>query len=126
MINLRQDVFETNSSSTHSITMCTKDTYDKWENGELYFHAYGADKKWYTLDEVISHIRQEWGDENADKILELKQSNEQEFVKYLGEYEFYTFTSYEDSYSEYEFYDDYFVTPNGDTVVAFGYFGNNY
>ena len=32
---IRQRVFETNSSSTHSITMCMKSDYDKWVAGEL-------------------------------------------------------------------------------------------
>ena len=34
---IRNGVFETNSSSTHSITMCMKSDYEKWKNGELYY-----------------------------------------------------------------------------------------
>ena len=34
---IRNRVFETNSSSTHSITMCMKSDYDKWKDGKLYF-----------------------------------------------------------------------------------------
>lgn len=37
MRTLRTGVFETNSSSTHSITMCTQDEYDRWKDGELYY-----------------------------------------------------------------------------------------
>lgn len=37
MQTIRKGVFETNSSSTHSITMCTQDEYDRWKNGELYY-----------------------------------------------------------------------------------------
>ena len=32
---IRRGVFETNSSSVHSLTMCTGSDYDKWKNGEL-------------------------------------------------------------------------------------------
>lgn len=32
---IRRGVFETNSSSVHSLTMCTSSDYDKWKNGEL-------------------------------------------------------------------------------------------
>lgn len=32
---IRRGVFETNSSSTHSITMCSKEEYEKWRKGEL-------------------------------------------------------------------------------------------
>jgi hypothetical protein len=40
MIQIRQGVFETNSSSTHSITICTKKEYEAFENGELMFDEY--------------------------------------------------------------------------------------
>ena len=38
MIQIRQGVFETNSSSTHSITMCMKSEFDMWERGEVYLN----------------------------------------------------------------------------------------
>ena len=40
MIKVRKNVFETNSSSTHSITMCTSDEYDGWLKGEYYLDRY--------------------------------------------------------------------------------------
>jgi len=36
MKQVRLGVFETNSSSTHSLTMCAKEDYDKWVNGQLF------------------------------------------------------------------------------------------
>lgn len=32
--SIRRGVFETNSSSTHSLTMCSENEYDKWERGK--------------------------------------------------------------------------------------------
>ena len=29
--------FETNSSSTHSITICPQETYDKWMKGQVLY-----------------------------------------------------------------------------------------
>lgn len=40
MKTIRVGTFETNSSSTHSITMCMEEEYKKWENGELYYIPY--------------------------------------------------------------------------------------
>lgn len=40
MRQIRKNVFETNSSSTHSLTMCTKEEYDNWKNGKLLFDSY--------------------------------------------------------------------------------------
>ena len=40
MIQIRAGVFETNSSSTHSLCIMTQDDFNKWvssHNGEYYF-----------------------------------------------------------------------------------------
>ena len=37
MIQIRRNLFETNSSSTHSITMCTEADWLKWKRGVLAF-----------------------------------------------------------------------------------------
>lgn len=36
-MQIRRGVFETNSSSVHSITMCTGSDFDRWTDGELLF-----------------------------------------------------------------------------------------
>ena len=41
MKQIRRGVFETNSSSTHSITMCNKDDYSKWEAGKKLLDRWG-------------------------------------------------------------------------------------
>lgn len=35
ILQIRQNVFETNSSSTHTLTICTQDEYEAFQNGEL-------------------------------------------------------------------------------------------
>ena len=42
---IRRGLFETNSSSVHSITMCDDDTYTKWKNGELLVDDYHDHEK---------------------------------------------------------------------------------
>jgi len=34
---IRRGVFETNSSSTHSITILSQKDYDKWRNEDLFY-----------------------------------------------------------------------------------------
>ena len=53
---IRNGVFETNSSSTHSITMCTKSDYEKWKNGELYYFE-GSETGFVTKEERDKIIR---------------------------------------------------------------------
>ena len=61
MKTVREGVFETNSSSTHTLTMCKKSEYEKFENGELLFNwdheeldtmeeAYNSMKEYYGAD----------------------------------------------------------------------------
>lgn len=38
MISIREGTFETNSSSTHSLTICSSDEYKAWEKGETIFN----------------------------------------------------------------------------------------
>ena len=37
MRQVRRGLFETNSSSTHSLTVCSKDEYQRWKDGKLLF-----------------------------------------------------------------------------------------
>lgn len=122
---VRRGVFETNSSSTHSITMCMKSDYDRWSNGEGFFYTgsdFGSpdDKTpqkghFYTKDEVIDFLKVykycpdnvDWEDE--DEVKELLRENE--FID----------CEYENDYLEW--YESEFTTPSGETVVAFGEYG---
>ena len=40
---IRCGVFETNSSSTHSLTMCSEEEFEAWKRGEVLFQAYGKE-----------------------------------------------------------------------------------
>ena len=51
---IRRGVFETNSSSVHSITMCSDDEYKEWENGDAYMQRYGS--KIQTREEIIKEF----------------------------------------------------------------------
>ena len=62
MIKIRYGVFETNSSSTHSLTMMMKSDYERWEKEGLYLfdgYSYGWEfskpvrGQLYTKDEVV-------------------------------------------------------------------------
>lgn len=122
---VRRGVFETNSSSTHSITMCMKSDYDKWSNGEGYFYTgsgfgYPDDKKpkngcFYAREEVIEFLKvykYRSNDVNWD---------DEEYVNELLRENDFIDGNYENDYLEW--YEEEFTTPNGETVVAFGEYG---
>lgn len=126
MIKVRQGVFETNSSSTHAITMCSKHTYDQWENGLVFFHDWNGDKQWYTFDEMLEYIRNRYDEETAETIRRMKETDPENMAEYIYDYDFYTYKSYETFNDSYEHYEDCFTTEGGETVIAFGYYGDNY
>lgn len=129
MLQIRRNVFETNSSSTHSITMCSKDDYDRWARGEVYLNegwwskdneSEYKNKKFVTRDEAIDIIRCSGGD------IEYDNEYYESFDKYIAEeYEIYT----SDEYFENEYlesFEDSYTTDSGETVIAFGLFGYDY
>lgn len=124
MRQIRRNVFETNSSSTHSITMCNANEYDDWKNGKVYFNdswIYGTseyqNKSFVTKEEIVDIYNKC----NYEDTLDINDPNFEEFVL---DHDFYTYEDYWDQKGNYYdmFHKDY-TTPSGDEVVAFGYYG---
>lgn len=97
---IRRAVFETNSSSVHSLTMCMKADYDRWIAGEL------------VLDE--------WRREFVEITPEIEAQMESRYSRYL------TYEKFHDwSYIDYEHFENTFTTANNEEIVAFGYYGHD-
>jgi len=93
---IRFGVFETNSSSTHSLTMCSSEDYGKWKKGELIFDR-ECDELVPITDEVKKQIEEDgWGFETYNQF-------------------------FNDEYLE--AYSNTYTTKSGDEIVAFGKFG---
>lgn len=90
--NIRFNVFETNSSSVHSLCICTEREFDAWKKGELYYD--------YWDDKFTKNSVNEWHEDNQT---------------YEG--------FFEESWLE--TYEEHFITPSGDKMVAFGCYGRD-
>lgn len=128
MRQIRRGVFETNSSSVHSITMCMKSDYDKWVNGDLYWDRWCY--KFVSKDVVENELkndRNNFLDAHPDYI-QGDEEWENRFNKYLSyNKQFYTYDEFNDyDLIEYETFVDSFKTPSGEEIVSFGYYGNDY
>ena len=133
MLQMRKNIFETNSSSTHSITMCTQDEYDAWANGDVLLNdgwwgkdntSEFKDKKFVTREEAEDIIKKDKYYEPTD---ELSSLSDEEFDEYCYDmdYELYSMDKYFEK--EYlEWFDEKYTTPSGETVVAFGLYGTSY
>lgn len=99
-IQTRENVFETNSSSTHALCICTEQEYNDLQEGKKFISKYGG-KVYSSKEEAMKD--QKWLDE--DDIL-----TGPEFDEYIKE----------------EWYEDFLeerVLPSGEKVFVFGYFG---
>lgn len=117
MIKVRKGTFETNSSSTHSITMCTKSEYDQWKNGEIYWYRWG--------DRFVSkaEVEEKMAKAREDYFASYPRCSEEDFLQdFIDEEGYYTFTDYCEKL-DYETFHDEFTTPSGEVVIAFGYYG---
>lgn len=146
IFQVRQGVFETNSSSTHTLTICSKDDYDKWKHGDVFW----LDNDWRKLDTNKNFVTPEELEELAEKYNEEQQKhidsgdkfahtvdidkvlNEQrDYDSYYDSYwdtersalEAYTMDDWYARNGDLETYSETFTSPSGDEMVAFGAFG---
>ena len=98
---IRRGVFESNSSSVHSLTMCMKSDYDKWVNGEFVYSRWSGELVAIT-----------------DGIKESMESGDGDYLTYEQ------FNDWE--YMEYETFKRSFKTPDGEEIISFGYYGESY
>lgn len=94
-VQIRQGVFETNSSSTHALAICTQEEWDKLQSGEYVVDEWDITKMFDVNDEVVKN---------------------DEYERYVTYDELY-------NHSSCEFFNRHFTTSSGDEMVAWGYFG---
>lgn len=113
MRQIRRSVFETNSSSVHSLTMCSEDEFSRWERGEVFYKRWG--RGFVPREEVFAKIRGEGQDP------EMMSDND---IRELFDGELQTYDQFFDD-DWFETYYQTHKTPGGETVVAFGYYGHD-
>ena len=55
-IKIRSNVFETNSSSVHSLCICTEEEFDAWKKSEIYYD--------YWNDKFTKNSVNKWNEDN--------------------------------------------------------------
>lgn len=125
MIKIRYDVFETNSSSVHTLCVAQNDEIDKLKNDELLVNL-GWNRSDYlityedALHELIDTIYK-YG--HKDDVAIIDSGDKEEIYRLMYEYDI---AERFDRYLETEYlepYEEEFTTENGDRVLIFGRFG---
>lgn len=117
---IRRGVFETNSSSTHSITMCSGEEYDKWCSGNLLFWV--GTKKFGTKEDIIEELKELTRWDNSLMYPDVNWDDDSVVADIFDSEEIQTSDEFFDD--EYlETFEETYHTSNGEEVVAFGKFG---
>ena len=116
MINIRHGLFETNSSSVHSMTLLSKDEMDAFNKGELYINFWNNEL--YTKDEANNLIIELCKKYN----LELP-SNEEEWDETFEDEGMYDNQRFNDIEYFDTFIDEY--NKDGHIIYAIGYYGRD-
>ena len=101
-IQIRSKVWETNSSSVHTLVMCNDDTYNAWKRGEYVFDSCKD-----CLVKITDENRQEIENDN------IEGPNK----------EYFTYNTFMNHFPDYEVYNKTYTSDHGDLVHAFGYYG---
>lgn len=131
---IRRGVFETNSSSTHSLTMCSEEEFEQWEKGEVLFDAWGSEKfvKPSNLsDDDKKYAAQDYENQKNEFSKDWSELSESAKEKYYLKYAQENNIIDEDAktYEEYmedcclETFINRYTSKSGDRIVAFGRYG---
>ena len=132
-ITIRRGVFETNSSSTHSLTICTNESYEKWIKGDAVLNEgwsrFLGDYPDIIPIEDVPAVVLKYKKETQSKYADFSEDITVDDIKYDANYEdllrdigLYTYQMwlYDDCLDTYE---TNFTTPSGDKMIAFGKYG---
>lgn len=133
---IRRGVFETNSSSVHSLTICDSETFKRWKDGELLFDKWTEkfinpipelsdfqkeDAKEYYVEEMKTYWK-EWNELSSEE-------KEKWYHQYALEHDLISedAKTYDDYFDDdyFETYEKEYTTKSGDHIVCFGYYGHD-
>lgn len=104
-VQYRNNVFETNSSSTHSLSICTQNEWEDFMHGKTLYSK--EEEKFVPVSEVEKKLL-DYDEEEREYIL---TRDYWDFESFGGDMEMMTAK---------------YTTSSGETVVAYGYFGYDY
>jgi len=142
MINIRKNIFETNSSSTHSLVICEDDDYKALENNEAFLAgSFGYSMTIVKKEDLINYLHEKdsWNKETWQDYCEETGLNPESYEDFANSiidgfrdgsdddlsYEYHTFEQFLEN-CEMETYNQQYKTKDGTIIHAFGAFGSDY
>ena len=112
---IRRGVFETNSSSVHSLTICSKEEYDSWYRGKVLYDKWN--QCFVTYEDALEDLKEDYEDDNT-----INWEDEDQIKELLNDNGIKTMEEFFDGI-DFETFEEEYTTPLGEKIVAFGYFG---
>lgn len=109
MKTIRKGVFETNSSSSHSITVITFEEYEEWKNNPDEYLMSVYDDKLILREEAVKIVTEIYKD--------LSDYNSDDIDSYLRDEEYLSFGEFFDEYYEVDIEIVQHTTKSGDEIV---------
>ena len=126
MRTIRYNTFETNSSSTHCITMLDKSDYDHWTNEEIFIDINDGNKV-YDLKDVYELLKLKYNYQGFESYSEVSLFIDEVIANnswYRDDCEVpISFDQYCEIYDSLEMDTNYFKTKSGDEVVTICHYG---
>lgn len=134
MISIRRGVFETNSSSTHSLVICSDKMYNDWKNEKVVYDSYEekfVEAKQPT-DSDFRKAESMYTEGKSDYMKDWKDLTPEQQLRYVKENvmedtDSYQYKTYEDYTNEMgrmeEQFERTWKTEHGDIVHILGYMG---
>lgn len=128
---IRKNTFETNSSSTHSLTICTAEQWNEFKTTDKYLADW--DGELFLVDELIEVMKIK-ATEHPERYKDVDLNNRESCIEHLtkenrwGGADYFTYETWGsyDEWSEWaEAYVEEFTSPSGDKMVAVGAYGYN-
>lgn len=134
MIQIRRGIFETNSSSVHSLILCSDKEWKKFKEGELV--ADTDEEKLLKFKDIDNHRLQvaierfenngnHWNpkvDIDADEYSKPSERLQEEYILPYS----YMFGDWDDDFSiSFNTFHKKYTSSSGDVIHAFGYYGHD-
>ena len=134
MFSIRRGVFETNSSSTHSLIICSDKMYNDWKTKKVVYDSYDEEfveakqpnesdfrKAEMMYMEDKSDYMKDWKDLTPEQQLRYVKEN---VIEEIDPYQYKTYQDYADEMSNMEeSFERTYETEHGDVVHILGYMG---
>ena len=141
MIKVRYGIFETNSSSVHSLVMCSSNEMNDWEKRKTFFNNINDTfiSKEEAEEKIIDYYyrnRSELEELADDFCIDIPYPLEKEYLSKVSDELFDALAANVDIYSASSFYDsvnfecyetfkEKYTTNSGEIIYAFGYYGHD-